>query len=368
MKKTFATIPFLAAVGGCSVLGQNEGVPIAHRVQNAPTGIEIAAVTASRRMAFSRQDEARGWLTCSEPPPDAAQAFAETLTAALKAARTSDTALNLVQQQSGTTKSTTDAGLSLGFGTASAVGSIFQRSQGVQLFRDGSFMLCQAYMNSALMGDDVAPAKRAQLDNDRIGVRLQPEQTLALVRNAAAFNLTVPEVTTQIEAARSNKFRREDLQLFSAPTTPRPPPTPTAPVESVQAASNIVRAASETKKNEENRTASSDSNLNYSELFKQLLLTTQTVLVKEVGEMYKQQTQKVEIINVTQPPGGPPLPSPPPPPPPPPASPAPPAPPASPTPSPPAAATPAPSPTPVPPPPAPAPRPPAPPAAAPATR
>jgi hypothetical protein len=71
---------------------------------------------------------------CSEAPPDAATSLSESLSVSLKAN----------YQTAGQT-----AGGSADFtkGLASYANQLFYRTQGVQLFRDGSFALCLAHMN-----------------------------------------------------------------------------------------------------------------------------------------------------------------------------------------------------------------------------
>ena len=67
---------------------------------------------------------------CAEPPPDAVKEFAEALKVALEA------------QYAG-------AGGQIEFNNTvvEVARQLFRRSQGVQLFRDGAFYLCQAWLN-----------------------------------------------------------------------------------------------------------------------------------------------------------------------------------------------------------------------------
>jgi hypothetical protein len=98
------------------------------------------ATTAERRIVLARVDpenkETFGRF-CSEPPPDAAENIANNLTLAVQAAvKTPET------EGSGR--------LELAKQLATTVQSLFHRSQGLQLYRDGLYNLCIAWMNGVL--------------------------------------------------------------------------------------------------------------------------------------------------------------------------------------------------------------------------
>lgn len=80
-------------------------------------------------------------LFCAEPPPDSTQSIASSLTAALKA-----------EASQGNNKQGIDAGTAQALITTAR--SMFTRSQGIQLFRDGVYNLCQAHLNGAIKADE----------------------------------------------------------------------------------------------------------------------------------------------------------------------------------------------------------------------
>jgi len=94
------------------------------------SGFRTLSTTSGRRVVIFNQDLHR---LCAEPPPD----VADNLTSAFAAA---------LEGSDGTV--TAKAEISKAF--ASTAKQLFQRSQGVQLYRDGMYSLCQSYMNEAI--------------------------------------------------------------------------------------------------------------------------------------------------------------------------------------------------------------------------
>ena len=83
------------------------------------------------------QVEARFW---AEPAPDAAENLASTFKAAFEAS---------IKPPAGQgPEATVAAAAARGF--ASQISQLFKRSQGIQLFRDGVYTLCQAYLNGII--------------------------------------------------------------------------------------------------------------------------------------------------------------------------------------------------------------------------
>jgi len=94
---------------------------------------------------------------CAEPSPDAIESIATAFGAAFEASKTLPTNEALAVQ----------AGISKTLSTAS--GALFRRTQGIQLYRDGAFFLCQAVMNGYI---DAAEYQEAlfKLRGDAVGL------------------------------------------------------------------------------------------------------------------------------------------------------------------------------------------------------
>jgi len=108
------------------------------------SGFRTLSTTSGRRVVIFNQDSHR---LCAEPPPD----VADNLTSAFAAA---------LQGSDGTVKA--KAEISKAF--ASTVKQLFQRSQGVQLYRDGMYSLCQSYMNGAIQPSELSERQAALLE------------------------------------------------------------------------------------------------------------------------------------------------------------------------------------------------------------
>jgi hypothetical protein len=126
----------LLVVQGCSVFAQPKAQPVIEdRVTDAGWGkvkIGLLATTPERRMIVVKMPDNR---FCAEPPADAADNVAAALSAAAKAKGTG----KLTEGQVGAAQT-----------LATSVKQLFKRTQGVQLYRDGTFMLCNAYLNGAI--------------------------------------------------------------------------------------------------------------------------------------------------------------------------------------------------------------------------
>lgn len=132
-----------ATLSGCSYLTPPMERPV---IEDHSGHLGTFTTVAERRMVITKRDygdkDAYTSKFCAEPPPDATQSIASTLTAALTASAAGLAAKPEVAAQFGRTLETTAQ-------------SLFQRSQGVQFFRDGLYNLCQAYLNGALNGKDM---------------------------------------------------------------------------------------------------------------------------------------------------------------------------------------------------------------------
>jgi hypothetical protein len=130
----------LVVLSGCAfVESRKENPVIEDRIGlwgNEPLG--TLATTAERRIVLVRLNDGANSIgrVCAEPPPDAAENIAAQLTTAIEAAFKQPTA-NL--DASGKVEASR--------AIATSVQTLFQRTQGLQLYRDGMYNLCQGYLN-----------------------------------------------------------------------------------------------------------------------------------------------------------------------------------------------------------------------------
>jgi len=128
----------LALVQGCSIFTQPKANPVLEdRVHDwwGRSKVGILATTPERRVVIVKMPENR---FCAEPPADAADNVSAALTAVAQASDQGRV---------------TEGQLGIAQALATSVKQLFQRSQGVQLYRDGTFMLCNAYLNGAITQD-----------------------------------------------------------------------------------------------------------------------------------------------------------------------------------------------------------------------
>ena len=161
---------------GCStIFSPNEGVPIVHRAEVPGEGTNISAVTAGRRMVFTKNMKSDN-VTCSEPPPDVAQAYSAAL--ALSGERDKNLKLNLLKGDDKSDMSSDDkVRAAFDYGQATAQSELGPKSQALLLFRQGAFTLCQAYSNRAINGDEQrAVAKSLAEEGDPKKANLERSQ------------------------------------------------------------------------------------------------------------------------------------------------------------------------------------------------
>jgi hypothetical protein len=136
----FVSVAFVA-LSGCSALTSPIEKPI---IEDHSGNLGTFATVAERRMVITKKDysnvagkDVYESKFCAEPPPDATQSIASALTAAL-----SGNAAGL--------KAKPEVSVEFAKSLETTAKSLFQRSQGIQLFRDGLYNLCQAYLNGAV--------------------------------------------------------------------------------------------------------------------------------------------------------------------------------------------------------------------------
>jgi hypothetical protein len=94
--------------------------------------VGVLATTPERRVFLVKMPSNQ---FCAEPSADAADNVAYALSAVAQAATEGKLA---------------DAQIGVGESLATSVRQLFQRTQGIQLYRDGNFMLCAGYVNGAI--------------------------------------------------------------------------------------------------------------------------------------------------------------------------------------------------------------------------
>ncbi|MCV0437822.1 MAG: hypothetical protein K5880_04285 [Hydrogenophaga sp.] len=125
-----------ALLGGCAALTSPKELPVIEGRAGQRTG--ALAVTAERRVIlFEQVEDGAAQRICAEPSPDVAESLVSSIKAIAEAS-----------VKKGTTE--TDASLEWDRSLATAVSSLFFRSQGIQYQRDTAYALCQAYLNGAL--------------------------------------------------------------------------------------------------------------------------------------------------------------------------------------------------------------------------
>lgn len=123
----------IASLTSCSYFGYSKN-PIR---TNSLGDVKIASMEATTRAIIASKDVAGGDdKYCAEPPPDAVGNLAQSISAALRA-------------EIGKPGRNTGAALAAANSLVVSVEQIYSRSHAVQLFRDASFSLCQAYLIGA---------------------------------------------------------------------------------------------------------------------------------------------------------------------------------------------------------------------------
>ena len=145
--RSMALLPCAAALlAGCGAF--NRSPVIEERVSDfGIPKIGVLATTGERRAVIVKMPER---LICAEPPPDVAGAIASAVSGVLEASgKASPSELKL--------------------GGASALSTallqLTYRTQGLQLYRDGSFFLCTLFMNNVITKEEYVEARNKLLVN-----------------------------------------------------------------------------------------------------------------------------------------------------------------------------------------------------------
>lgn len=123
-------------MSGCAYFSPPQSLPVIEdkvgrsEANSNDKRIGTLATVAQRRLAIIKFEDGK---FCAEPPPDAADNISSTLSTALSA-----------------NKGDVDVQAKLATAVSSVAKQLFYRSQGLQLYRDGMFHLCNAYLNGLI--------------------------------------------------------------------------------------------------------------------------------------------------------------------------------------------------------------------------
>jgi hypothetical protein len=138
----------------------------------------VFSLTPERRIVIVMPHEGENYF-CAEPSPDVAENIAGTWRALVKAE----------------TKEKLTSGEAQAYSSfASSTSNLFFRSQGIQLFRDGMYNLCQAYINKAITAEQYREKYTQLLDKSSTLISQELAQVDkkalqdALVKANAALN------------------------------------------------------------------------------------------------------------------------------------------------------------------------------------
>jgi hypothetical protein len=149
MNRYFVFCFIAVCIQGCSYFTSPKAHPVIEdRVSQhegkSTTG--VLATTPERRVVLVKMPENK---ICAEPPADAADNLASSLSAIAEGS---------VQGK------VTDAQLKFASTLATSVKQLFVRSQGIQLYRDGTFMLCIAFLNGAINKEEFLTRQQKLLE------------------------------------------------------------------------------------------------------------------------------------------------------------------------------------------------------------
>lgn len=210
MKPTFGALPVALLIGGCSVFTPPKEQPVQREYVGEFFGAQetnVFTLTPERRTIIVQTSKEVGARPrfCAEPAADVAESLASSFRAVAEAS---------AAERDDTRRAATNLELSRNLSTS--VVSLFYRSQGVQLFRDGLFSLCQAYMNGLITSpDDYMKQYDALLNRSfaLIAQEIPSAQTLRAVElsnQIANMKTAVESALQKAQAAESESIKAAD--------------------------------------------------------------------------------------------------------------------------------------------------------------
>lgn len=233
-KKAICVCIMCASLTGCSLLASPMEKPI---LEDHSGNLGTFATVAERRMVVTKKDYGKVGNNnpydskfCSEPPPDATQSIASALTAALSGSAAG-------------TKAKPEVSVEFAKSLETTAKTLFQRSQGVQLFRDGLYNLCQAHLNGAITGSEYSTHYTGLLN-----------VASGIINNEVAKMPSVPVLRAEEAATASEAAKNAAIQAKVSVTAAQ------AEIEtSLRKAQAAAKEATESKKAAEISQASLDA-------------------------------------------------------------------------------------------------------------
>lgn len=147
MRRIFLTALAPAVLSGCALLfTPPKEQPVTKEIIGGVFGdkeTNVFSLTPERRTVIVQSAKNEPPKFCAEPPPDVAENIASSVRALVEAT---------AKAPADTSAARANAELARSLNTTSS--SIFYRSQGVQIFRDGLYNLCQSNMNGIINRED----------------------------------------------------------------------------------------------------------------------------------------------------------------------------------------------------------------------
>lgn len=195
MKRLILAIFAVVNLSGCALFSSTNEQPVIEDHITDWIGrkkIGVLSTTAARREVVFQMPSNR---FCAEAPPDVAESLSSSL--------------SLLAQGSGkepTSSVDVTARLEVARTLATTIATLFRRSQGVQLFRDGSFNLCEAHLNGAIDGPQYKELHEALLKTAVALITQEIPQMMHLkaedaANNAASAEISAKKAATEAEAA-----------------------------------------------------------------------------------------------------------------------------------------------------------------------
>jgi len=184
-------------LSGCETIGQINN-PI--RTNNLGD-IRLAAMKAEERAIIASIDPvSKTYRVCAEPPPDAASNLAKSISAA-------------IQAEVGKPGKSAGVALVAANNLARSVERIYSRSHAVQLFRDASFSLCQAYLIGASRDNRTEELDEANKKLDELDDRLEKIDVRRSQLLDEEFDIEDSLFARGIDIERMSREERKQLEL-----------------------------------------------------------------------------------------------------------------------------------------------------------
>jgi hypothetical protein len=187
MKRLLLAGSMVALLSGCAFFSTPPSKPIiedrvgSEDAKDSDKRIGTLATVAQRRLVLIKFNNGQ---FCAEPSPDTADNISASLSAALSA--------NL---QSGASDLAIGANAQLATSLATIARQLFYRTQGLQLYRDGMFSLCNAYLNGTL-DTETYMKKQGQLLNISKELISAEIPHIEKIKNDTSSGATAPQPAT----------------------------------------------------------------------------------------------------------------------------------------------------------------------------